>query len=55
MFKRCFEMILILNDICPQNIFIGGPWKAWGPGPPKILTAVLGGMAGALDYLSMSQ
>ena len=35
-------MILVLNDICPQNIFIGGPW---GPGAlaPQILTAVLGG------------
>ena len=45
MFKSCFEMILVLNDLCPQNIFIGGPWGSGGPGP-QILTAVLGRWGG---------
>ena len=43
MFKSCFEMILVLNDLCPQNIFIGGPWGPGGPVPSNILTAILEG------------
>ena len=42
MLKSRFYMILVLNDLCPQNLFIGGPWAPGGPGHHKILAAVYG-------------
>ena len=35
-------MILVLNELCLQNIFIGYPWGPGGTGHPKILAAVFG-------------